>query len=77
MTNPPTDEIERVARCTMGVGCNEAGVCYAEAMDEPERCPASTVERIAVGNVRCCHLPDYLALVPRAALTNTQAVGGE
>jgi hypothetical protein len=25
----------------------------------------SDVVRIAVGNVRCCHLPDYLALVPR------------
>lgn len=25
--------------CTMGVGCDEAGVCYAAAHGEPERCP--------------------------------------
>lgn len=24
--------------CNMGVGCEEAGMCYAEAMGEPERC---------------------------------------
>jgi hypothetical protein len=27
------------ASCTMGVGCDEAGVCYATAHGEPERCP--------------------------------------
>ncbi len=25
--------------CTMGMGCDEAGVCYAAAQGEPERCP--------------------------------------
>jgi hypothetical protein len=25
--------------CTMGVGCDEAGVCYAAAHGQPERCP--------------------------------------
>jgi len=25
--------------CSMGVGCAEASLCYAEAHDEPERCP--------------------------------------
>lgn len=25
--------------CTMGAGCDEAGVCYAAAHGEPERCP--------------------------------------
>ena len=25
--------------CSMGVGCDEAGVCYAEAHDSPEQCP--------------------------------------
>jgi len=25
--------------CGMGVGCEEAGTCYASAHDEPERCP--------------------------------------
>lgn len=25
--------------CDLGVGCDEAGVCYASAHDQPERCP--------------------------------------
>jgi hypothetical protein len=25
-------------RCSLGVGCEESGVCYAMAMGEPERC---------------------------------------
>lgn len=25
-------------RCTMGVGCEEAGTCYAAAHSQPERC---------------------------------------
>lgn len=28
-----------VERCSMGVGCDEAGVCYAAAYGEPDRCP--------------------------------------
>lgn len=26
--------------CSLGVGCDEAGVCYAEAHDSPEQCGA-------------------------------------
>lgn len=26
--------------CTMGVGCDEVGVCYAEAHGQPDRCPS-------------------------------------
>ena len=26
-------------RCSMGVGCDEYGVCYAEAHGRPEMCP--------------------------------------
>ena len=26
-------------QCSMGVGCDEAGVCYAAAHDQPDRCP--------------------------------------
>ena len=29
----------REKQCDMGVGCLEAGVCYADAHGEPERCP--------------------------------------
>jgi hypothetical protein len=25
--------------CTMGVGCDEAGVCYAAAHGRPDECP--------------------------------------
>jgi dihydrofolate reductase len=28
-------------RCSMGVGCDEYGVCYATARNEPDRCPKS------------------------------------
>lgn len=26
-------------QCTMGVGCDQFGVCYAEAHGQPEKCP--------------------------------------
>ena len=29
-------------RCTMGVGCDEFGVCYAAAHKQPWRCPHTT-----------------------------------
>lgn len=29
--------------CNLGVGCDEAGVCYAEAMGAPDRCPHTPV----------------------------------
>ncbi len=38
---PTTREIA----CTMGVGCDEAGVCYAEAHGEPDRCPRTAEAR--------------------------------
>lgn len=28
-----------MTRCTLGVGCDEYGVCYADAHDAPLRCP--------------------------------------
>lgn len=28
-----------MTHCNMGVGCNEYGVCYADAYDAPLRCP--------------------------------------
>jgi hypothetical protein len=38
-----------MALCSLGVGCDEYGACYAEAMNEPARCgkpdePATDVE---------------------------------
>lgn len=29
-----------IRNCSMGVGCDEAGICYADAHDQPERCPS-------------------------------------
>lgn len=26
-------------RCSLGVGCDECGVCYASAHGQPEQCP--------------------------------------
>lgn len=37
--------------CTMGVGCEEYGVCYAEAHGEPDRCPVPTEQEVQ-------HVPD-------------------
>jgi hypothetical protein len=38
--------------CTMGVGCDETGVCYAGAMGEPERCPRVTALKAAFRETR-------------------------
>lgn len=35
--------------CNMGVGCEEAGVCYAAAHGEPDRCGQP---EISTGNIR-------------------------
>lgn len=29
----------RFEPCSLGVGCDEAGVCYADAHNQPEQCP--------------------------------------
>ena len=33
--------------CTLGVGCDEAGVCYADAHNQPERCGRIAANRLA------------------------------
>ena len=38
-------------RCDMGVGCEEAGVCYASAQGEPERCGRPTAKTEDDGSV--------------------------
>jgi hypothetical protein len=39
-------------RCDMGVGCDEAGVCYAESHGEPNRCPKAEIVRFNIyGNL--------------------------
>ncbi len=30
--------------CSMDIGCDEAGVCFAAANGQPDRCPAHTIE---------------------------------
>lgn len=31
-------------KCSMGAGCDEYGVCYAESQGEPDRCPLKNDE---------------------------------
>lgn len=38
------DQAKGPKPCTFGVGCQEAGVCYAAAMGEPDRCDAKPAE---------------------------------
>lgn len=41
------DEEPRVSHsCTMGVGCEEAGVCYASAHGQPDQCGRPTAEPV-------------------------------
>ncbi|MGY3265848.1 hypothetical protein [Lysobacter sp. HA35] len=48
---PPAPQAA-TAGCTMGVGCDEAGVCYARAHGKPEMCPqAATPSSAQVGLV--------------------------
>lgn len=37
--NDALDEARAEQRCSMGVGCGTAGVCYAKAHGRPEKCP--------------------------------------
>jgi hypothetical protein len=37
--------------CTMGVGCDEYGVCYAAAHGKPDECPRSPPQLRAVREV--------------------------
>lgn len=32
-------------RCSLGVGCDEMGICYAEAHGAPENCPHYRAEK--------------------------------
>lgn len=43
---PPEDREPAPAGCTMGVGCDETGVCYAQVNGQPDRCekPAPAVD---------------------------------
>ncbi len=48
-----TGEHERQERatikgCTLGVGCEEAGICYAAANNKPDECGAPMVDALAV-----------------------------
>lgn len=43
LVGPPVDShVSRAYRCSMGVGCDEYGVCYAAAHGHPELCPRGT-----------------------------------
>jgi hypothetical protein len=40
-------EVVRVP-CNLGVGCNEAGVCYASAHNKPEKCGEDAVVEFTI-----------------------------
>jgi hypothetical protein len=43
-----SSETDGSERCSLGVGCDEYGVCYANAHDKPEMCPAKVMEARSV-----------------------------
>jgi hypothetical protein len=46
--------------CNMGVGCDEAGICYASANGKPDMCGSAAREALRA----CC---DYLDCIPESA----------
>ena len=72
----PTPEQENEGRyCTMGVGCDEAGVCYAAANGQPDQCPRRPrrCETNFVGGMgECLHCDAQQGEHCRAALHPTQ-----
>ena len=42
--NDALDEARAEQRCSMGVSCGTAGVCYAKAHGRPEDCPKTTCQ---------------------------------
>jgi hypothetical protein len=42
--------LELAEPCTMGVGCDEAGICYAAAHGQPERCPKNKSAALRASN---------------------------
>lgn len=38
--NCGVQHVDEPERCTLGVGCDETGICYASAHDVPEKCAA-------------------------------------
>ncbi len=75
-----------MVRCNMGVGCDEYGVCYAEAHGQPDRCErpqscdcgAVFIRKTATYKpVVPCHLhaPDCASLAPIKARRGEPACG--
>ena len=38
--------LEAIANCSMGVGCDEMGICYANANGKPENCPKQSGDNL-------------------------------
>lgn len=58
--------VEGFAACDLGMGCEEAGACYAERMGEPRRCGMPTAEPAVCGDVAWCGLPAGHELLHKA-----------
>ena len=64
--NDALDEARAEQRCSMGVGCGTAGVCYARAHGRPEECPVcpdTTIRRVELRAI----LPDDFDLFDGSA----------
>ena len=46
MVNEVQDERGAIANCSMGVGCDEMGICYANANGKPENCPKQSGDNL-------------------------------
>ena len=58
-------------RCTMGVGCDEYGVCYASAHGRPDLCPAKAMEARQGQDPRGLDGDSHDSAVGNADLPNT------
>lgn len=38
--------------CTLGVGCNETGICYAEAHGQPEQCGVTIMDGLDLSQIK-------------------------
>lgn len=66
MTAPQNPRVTQ-APCSMGVGCDEYGVCYAEAHGQPEQCPHYTPSATQALQAELLGALEFLANAARAA----------
>lgn len=63
--------------CTMGVGCDESGVCYAAAQGQPEQCPKHDPECAKCGQNYGLHVAGCRWMTCRPARQRSSKHGGQ